>query len=54
MYYPSEIKRSMNDTWKQNAQCNPSFSQERKIIDMHHILKKNLIQKMCDKVLRTR
>jgi hypothetical protein len=25
---------------------------KRKIIDMHHVLKKNLIQKMRDKVLR--
>jgi hypothetical protein len=43
----------MNDTWKQNAQCNLGISQERKIINMHHIFKKNLIQKMCDKILRT-
>jgi hypothetical protein len=28
-------------------------SQVKKIIDMHHVLKQNLIQKMCDKILKT-
>jgi len=52
-YYPSEIKRSMNDAWGQNAQNNLCISKEKKDINIRHILRWSFIQKMCDKVLRT-
>jgi hypothetical protein len=38
-YYPCEIIRSTSYTKGQNAQNNMGISHERKIIDMHHVLK---------------
>jgi hypothetical protein len=52
-YYPSEIRRSMDDRRGRNAQSSLCDAQEKKIINMCHILSLNLIQKMCDKVLKT-
>jgi hypothetical protein len=39
IYSPCEIRRSMNYTWRQNAQNNLNVSQEKKIIKMRHVLR---------------
>jgi hypothetical protein len=44
-----EIKRSMSDTWKQNAQNNLWISLERMIVDMRHILNKASSKKCMTK-----
>jgi acyl CoA:acetate/3-ketoacid CoA transferase beta subunit len=38
----------MSDIWGKNGQCNLCVSQEKKIINMHHMLRKTSSKKMHD------